>query len=287
MGKRKNVIAPNDEKSLVAMEKMAISIEKARELYGDGEPFDEERVLDCITFRADRASFEFEAMGKYCLWYRAEAGHGKFLEGLKRRNLDVRAAQWTMLMVEKFGTNTTPVSYLGVRKARCLTAFTREEIDIYAKGGPLRDIPHDDVANMTTRELEAEVRKLRKKVDEKTNSLEAVIKQKSTKIDELEKEIRYRGPPTKEQLAGAKLDEYSKPFNTQLHDAIFAMNCCIDMITEVQRIDSIGYAQLNDWVLKQSDSIAMITEAFTELQGAINDIHIDRVDEGEEEEKNA
>jgi hypothetical protein len=56
------------------------------------------------------------------------------------------------------------------------------------------------------------------------------------------------------------------------------------MITEVQRIEAVGYAQLNDFILKHSESIAMITEAFGELQGAINDIHIDRIDEGKKAE---
>jgi len=270
MGRRKNVIDPNNEKSLAVMEKMAVDIEKARELYGDGQPFDEERVLDCLVFRAERTTEELLHFGRYCLWLKAEVGHGRFLDDLKRRNLNSTAANWAMLIYEKLGSNSATLQNLGPSKARYLTFFTKEEIDTYGKGGPLGAIPHDDVAKMSTRELEAEVRELRKKRDDDRKSSDKAIFMKEKKISELEAQLRWQGPPTKEQLAGAKLGEYLKPFDTQLQDAIFAMNSCIDMITEVQRIEAIGYAQLNDFILKHTKGIAMITEAFGELQGAIN-----------------
>ena len=61
------------------------------------------------------------------------------------------------------------------------------------------------------------------------------------------------------------------------------MNRCVEKITEIQRIENIGYVQLNAWILKQSEDIENFTESFAELQDAINDIHLDRSDdEGKE-----
>ncbi len=41
MSRRKNVIAPTHDKDIAVMIIMTADIEKARELYGDGEPFDD------------------------------------------------------------------------------------------------------------------------------------------------------------------------------------------------------------------------------------------------------
>jgi hypothetical protein len=276
MGRKKNVIAPNDEKSLMAMEKMAAEIEKARELYGDGQPFEEERVLDCIVFKADRTTHEMHELGKYCLWLKAEVGHGRFIEDLQSKEINVRAAQWAMLMVEKFRDKYDTVSHLGARKARFLTTFTKEEIDAYVAGGPLGKIPHDKVTSMSSIELENEVRHLNKKLDNQAERHEKVVKEMSAELEALRLRDGYQQPPTVEQLTEAQLEKHLKPFNIQLQDAIFAMNRCVEKITEIQRIENISYIQLNNWVLKQSEDIENFTESFTELQDAINDIHIDR-----------
>ncbi|MDR2924185.1 MAG: hypothetical protein LBU85_12705 [Treponema sp.] len=274
MAKRKNVIAPNDEKSLVAMEKMSAEIEKARDLYGDGEPFEEERVLDCIVFRYKRAGREIEAMGKYCKWLKAEVGHGRFLEGLKRRDISERDAQWAMLIVETFGSNTSAVSDLGIRKARYLTAFTKEEIDVYAKGGPLGDIPHDDVAKMTTRELEAEVRRLRNKLDEKTKSLEAVIKQKTKKIGELEDEINYRDKPTKEQIAEKRLEDLHADFFGSLMSGIADIRKALSTISKAEQIESVTYPLIRAWMNRYTESVEGLTAAYEDLLDAIKQPYI-------------
>jgi hypothetical protein len=248
MAKRKNVIAPNDEKSLVAMEKMSADIIKARELYGDGEPYEEERVLDCIVFRYKRAGCEIEAMGKYCKWYRTEVGHGRFLEGLKRRNVDVRDAYYAMAMVEKFGAEFGTVPNLGVRKARCLTRFTKEEIDEYVKGGPLKSIPHDDVANMTATELETEVRKLRGKLNRAEEVTKERIRQKDEQIDKLEMEASYRQPPTKEQIAHAALQKLSASYILALTGINGKIREAYSIVCEAEKTPGVNVQQLNEWL---------------------------------------
>jgi hypothetical protein len=161
---------------------------------------------------------------------------------------------------------------------RVLAALEKPIVEAYLEGGPLGDIPHDDVATMPRGDLEAEARRLRKTVDGMKASHKQAMQQKEVKICELDDLLHGKLPPTREQLAEVELEKHLKPFNTQLQDAIFAMNRCVEMIAEIQRIENIGYVQLNAWVLKQSEDIENFTESFTELQDAINDIHIDRGD---------
>ena len=276
MGRKKNVVAPNNERALVEMEKMAVDIEKARELYGDGQPFDEERILDCIVFRAERASHEIEIMGKYCLWYSVEAGHGNFLKGLERRNIDIKAAYWAMAIVEKFASNFAALRNLGVTKARFLTAFSKEEIDEYVQGGDLGDIPHDDVAKMTTRELGAEVRKLRKELKQTEDVAKKKIKQKDDEISKLELENDFRQPPTKEQLAQRNLEQFDKDYFSSIADAEYAVDKCKWIIKCAQKTEGISFEQLNAWMIKNDESIESLKATIDELWETIDDIHVDK-----------
>ena len=273
-----------NSREIVAMDKFQADIETAERLYADGMPYELDRIENEIRFFMAQNAQAFFESGKRFLRIKAHEKHGDFMVSLERIGVSQTVANYAMAVVLKFGPNSPPAGNLGVEKLKMLTVFEEEEIKEYAKGGPLGNIPHDDVEKMSKRELQTAIRKERNGRDEDRKSSDKAIFMKEKKISELEAQLRYQEPPTKEQLAGAKLGEYLKPFDTQLQDAIFAMNRCIDIITEVQRIESIGYVQLNDWVLKHSESIAMITEAFGELQGAINDIHIDRIDEGEKAE---
>ena len=282
MAKRKNVIAPNDEKALVAMEKMAVDVQKARELYGDGEPFEEERVLDCIVFRAERAEHEAKAMGKYCQWLKMEVGHGRFLAGLERRNVEIRAAQWAMLMVEKFEDNYDTVSHLGTRKARCLTAFTKEEIDKYAKGGSLRDIPHDDVANMTTRELEQEVRTLREKQKRTEAVAKEKLRQKDEQITKMEFETKHGYSLSEKEKAEKAAETELETMHFTLYDninrAYLHFEKALKTIEKARQLEGVTYPQLEKWVKEDYEKLAGFNELFEQLDDALNYIYVDKGD---------
>jgi hypothetical protein len=273
MSRRKNVIVPNDEKALVAMEKMAVDIQKARELYGDGEPFDEERVLDCIVFKAEQSSKALEDLGKYCLWLKEEVGHGRFLAGLKRRNLNSTAANWAMLMYEKFGSNSAHVQNLGVRRARVLAVFSKEEINTYAEGGPLGSIPHDDVSDMPIQELEAEVRKLREKVKRVEDVAKEKLRQKDEQITKLEFEIEKRQPPTKEQIAIAGLAELDKGYFSELTAAMAAMRKATEILNQAQCVPGVNGQILNEWINKYNEEMVLLNGVHEELTGMIDDLH--------------
>jgi hypothetical protein len=264
-----------NSKAIVVADKAHADIETVERLYSDGLPYDRDRLEDMAKFyMAQTAQALFES-GKIFMRLKAHEGYGGFMESLARIGIPQSTANYSMAVVLKFGSNYHPDGNLGASKLRMLTVFEEEDIKKYVAGGPLGDIPHDDVETMSKRELQEAIREEHKKHQKDVETREKAIKQKEVKINELDEELRNREPPTKEQLAGARLDEYLKPFNVQLQDAMFAINRCIDIITEVQRIEDINYTQLNDWVLK-AEATADLTEAFTELQDVINDLHIDR-----------
>jgi hypothetical protein len=246
---------------------MSAEIEKARELYGDGQPFDEERVLDCIVFRAERTTHEMHELGKYCLWYKAEVGHGRFLEGLRSKGLNIRAADWAMLMVEKFGAKFDTVSNLGTRKARLLTTFTKEEIDEYAKGGSLGGIPHDDVERKTYGELADEVKKLRGKVDSQKERYEKTIKDMTEELSDLRMRYANQQPPTKEQEAKAGLFALAAPYTFALAEVNAAVRKAYALVKEAEQVPGADVLMLNGWFNQFSPEM----ETFAELHQAWTD----------------
>jgi len=263
----------------VATNKMQADIEMIERLYGDGMPYELDRIENETKFYlAQTAQSLFEA-GKRFLRIKAHEKHGDYYAALERIGVPPTTAEYAMAVVKKFGSNPHArgdLEDLGASKLRMLTVFEEKDISEYVNGGSLGSIPHDDVEAMTTRELREAIREERKKSERASGVFEKKLQQKNDQITKLEMENANRQPPTKEQLAGVELDGHMKPFNVQLQDAIFAMGKCIDMITEIQRIDNISFVQLNDWILKQSSDIEAITLTFQELQDTINDIHIDK-----------
>jgi len=260
----------------VAMDKKKGDIELVERIYSDEMPYERDRIENEIKFyMAQTVQALFES-GKRLLRIKAHETQGDFMVSIERIGIPHRTANYAMAAVLKFGSNSPALANLGSTKLKMLTVFEDDDVSKYVDGGPLGNIPHDDVETMTTRELQEAIREERKKSERASGVFEKKLQQKNDQITKLEMENANRQPPTKEQLAGVELDGHMKPFNVQLQDAIFAMGKCIDMITEIQRIDNISFVQLNDWILKQSSDIEAITLAFQELQDTINDIHIDK-----------
>ena len=269
-----------NSREIAAMDKFQADIETAERLYADGMPYELDRIENEIRFFQDQAGQSFIEMGKRFIRIKAHEDHGRFMRALENVGISQRGADYAMAAARKF-SNSQTFANLGQSKQIVLTVLDDDSIQTLEDGGEVKGVTLDDIDKMSVRELKETLRSERDGRKSDRKSTDKAIFMKEKKIGELEAQLRWQELPTKEQLAGAKLDEYLQPFNAQLHDAIFAMNRCIDMITEAQRIEAVGYAQLNDFVLKHTEGIAMITEAFGELQGAINDIHIDRIEESE------
>jgi len=285
MPRKKNVIAPEAQTmDLVAQDqkKQQLTAAKAFELYGfkDIQNYDlfvYQQKIGLFLQLADRSIIE---AGKGLLVIKAQEKHGVFLKTLEGIGIAERTARRYMHIARRFG-KTANLAVLPTSKLEALEELDDPTLEKLDAGDDVLGLTIKGIDAMPVSDVRKKAKELEAKLDSEKERHKKDVKELSAEIEMLRNRVAGQEPPSKEQLAGAKLDEFLQPFNDELQDAIFAMNRCIDMITEVQRIEAVGYAQLNDFVLKHTRGIAMITEAFGELQGAINDIHIDRIDESE------
>ena len=184
MARRKNVIAPAAQ----AMDKMALSRKEADKLWGDGQPFDLVRVETRIGTHNNTVIEGMVASGRDYLWAKAHVKHGEFM-ALVDRTASSHTYVLNCMRFADLYRNSPPVANLGVRKTRALAQLDKPVVVKYLSGGPLGDIPHDDVAEMPVPQLEEEVRKLREKVKRVEDVAKEKIRQKDEQITKLEFEI--------------------------------------------------------------------------------------------------
>ncbi|MDR1863529.1 MAG: hypothetical protein LBQ67_06385 [Treponema sp.] len=259
MSRKKNELVSRDA---AAMDRQQKALEKASELYGDGEPFDVERILDHMEFKSEQVNKNLNDFGRYCLWLKEGIGWGGFVKALESRHFDIRLAYHAMIQFKKFGDNFATVANLGSRKARAITYFTKEEIEKYANGGPLGDIPHDDVTTMTALELEEEVRFLKKKnANQKEQHKQEVEKLKEI-IDDLK--IRAEDPMqlTPGQKAARELRGLTAAYSIALSKISAGFREAMSILNEGEKIPGIGVQELNEWANEFVPDSANIHELF-------------------------
>ena len=242
MGRKKNVLAPEAN----ALNKLQADRATADKLWGDGLPFDQFRLEARIKSRnAVNAEIMIEN-GRDYRWLKEYVEHGEFTEAVKRTGVSYTWAYYCMRAAELFpNLHRGEDLDLNFRQVRALTVFEKPVVEEYLNGGSLGDIPHDDVSKMTGEELEKEARKLRKDLDTKTKALEAVIKQKNEKINDLEYELLNGEHRKPENIAQVKLDELKKKFIRALLDISVANAEATAVMEEAQKIEGITSEQLD------------------------------------------
>jgi len=175
-----------------AVAKMSGDIAAADELYGDGMPYELERIENEVRFYQDQAGSALLEMGRRLIRIKAHEGHGKFLESLERLDMAERSAQYAMLAARKF-SNTPTCADLPAPKVKALTVLDEDEIKTLEAGGKVRGMSFDDIDRMGLRELRTNLRKekekSRKEKDARKKEREAFEKsmtQKDAKINELD-----------------------------------------------------------------------------------------------------
>ena len=138
-------------------------------------------------------------------------GHGRFGKALEELGVGKDTASRLMNTAMKFVSDTGSVKYprlmqQSVSKIYELALLDDDDLKDLDDGKPVADIDVDEVDRMTVRDLRKKVREARKERE----ALENVIKSKSEKLDELEKEIAL-----KEQ---ASSDEEEKRYVPQPED---------------------------------------------------------------------
>jgi molybdenum-dependent DNA-binding transcriptional regulator ModE len=283
MGRKKIALPSEDVQAvdaLVIREELSLQerekeIQRVEKLYGDGEPYDPALLITRGQFAAKTTAEAMEAIGKACLRIKAHEQHGFYTEAVKRMGITYDYAWFTMTAVEKFG-NLVALQDLGNSKARAMLVFEKPIIQEYLQGGDLAGIPHDDVSKMTSRELDAEVRKLRKKLKDERKVQEDAISKKEEKLNELEQKLRYQEPPTKEQLAEVHLEPLKKKLFEHLLQAQFHLDEAVNVAAAAQKVEGATFPQLQEWAKTHYEQLAPIGELYEELDQALNNCGPDK-----------
>ena len=150
-------------KDIVALEQHNLTVKQVEELYGDGLPYDYNRLIETGRVATRNIYQSMLDLGKACMRIAAHETRGKFEEALERMGASHADGWFARQAVLKIGDvpESSPVNFLGKRKIRSVLQLDEPIIKTYLEGGDLGTIPHDDVEKMSSRQLEEEVRKLR------------------------------------------------------------------------------------------------------------------------------
>lgn len=238
----------------MVLEQQNLTIKQVEDLYGDGLPYDYNRLIEVGRVAARNVYQSMLDLGKACMRIAVHETKGKYEEALERMGTSHSDGWFARQAVLKIGDvdESSPVNFLGKRKVRSVLQLDAPTIKTYLEGGDLGAIPHDDVEKMSSRELEEEVRKLRaerKKQDEEhakqIEAVENVVRKKESKISELEMEVAGKQPPTKEELAEQSLKEIRK----QMIIRFSSMNAELDelnrLLARAQETEGVTVDQLD------------------------------------------
>lgn len=273
---------PNEVSTDIAiLEQHNMNVQQIEDQYGDGLPYDYNRLVAKGQGVAQLAYQSMQELGRICLRIKAHEPHGKYEQALEMMSVSKGDAWFAVQAVVKIGEvpEVSPVKLLGKRKLRSILQLDAPTIKTYLEGGDLESIPHDAVAAMSSRALETEVRNLReerKKLNEEHEkqlaAIEEVVRKKESKISELEMEVAGRQPPTKEQVAEGELNEIRKEILQQLSVANGAVNRLRELADKAQKVDGVNVDQLDHLVEQVSDIYGLLSDNWEDFNQDMENI---------------
>lgn len=278
-GRKKKVPASEDVRAMdLAVqrqrenEKTVAEIDRA--YLPEGESYNLHIVMERARFYQAQAANSLIELGKQIILLKAHEPHGQFLAAVEELGLAERSAQYAMTAAQKF-SNPQTSAHLSSEKIRALTVLDDDSIKTLEGGGELKGVGTlDDVERMTVRELRSALRAEKKKRKEEREAQEAAISQKEKKLNELEAELRYREPPTKEQLAQATLDDMKKDLLKQIGVVSYELERLEEVIQKAQKVEGVTVGQLDDWLVfeKPENFLASIFDIAEELKDMTENI---------------
>lgn len=270
MARKKNKIAP----AAKDLDNIKIDRETADRLYGDGLPFDLIRVETKVNTKNSTIISEMIEVGKYYSWVKAYLNHGEYTAFVERTANSNTYIHNCRRFAELY-SNLAPVPNLGVRKTKALALLDKPISETYIKGGSLGDIPHDDVAKMTVKELEEEVRKLREKAEKAEKVHKEKIRQQREQIDNLENQIELN-PPTKEMERNKALEKLQKKLFEHILMVQFYLDEAVKVVVQAQKVEGATFPQLQEWAKAHYEQLAPIGDLYDELDQALNNCGPDK-----------
>jgi len=274
----RKVIVPADEDSKVmnALEEkeneLSVRIQEDDKLFlEEGEEYNLHVCMmksrECIK----QAKSALTALGRQLILIKNHEPHGNFMSAVEDLGLDIRFANRLMAGARWNIQDSERLEKLGKSKFLELTILDDKEAEALADGKELEGIgTFDDIAKMSVKELRSALREEKKKRQKERDAQEEAISQKEKKLNELEQELRYRQPPTKADIAQAKLDEKRKPLFTAIMSCIEDLSVAIDRVEDICRTDDVQLDQLTRLARSFDSEMSLLKEKLDVLDEALN-----------------
>ena len=248
----------------------------------DGEfegSYDYQTTIDEIRFYQEQAGSSFLEMGKRLLRIKAHEEHGMFMHALESLNIAQRTANASMLAYRKFGAKWQSIATLGTAKTIALSVLDDEEVQKLKDDNEIFGLTFDDIDKMTTRELKNSLREARERQKNDRESLESIIKQKETKNNELERQLRGLEPLSKEKIAQERCEEYVKEFRKRIASIEMDFVSLKRMIDEIQSIEGINLVIIEEFQELFNNSFKALEEAREDFYQVYDNAHVYNRDE--------
>jgi hypothetical protein len=236
---------------ITAVEKMAVDIQTAEELYADGMPYELERIENEIRFYQVQAGTALLEMGKRFIRIKAHEEHGRFIKTLENVGMAYRSAAYAMAAARKF-SNMPTLAHLESSKLKALSVLDDDDVQKLDAGGDIAGVTLDDIDRMSVRELRENLRKEKeraKKAEEARKkdrgAFEQSMLQKDAKLNELDMRLAGQEPPASEQIALTKM---TPEYSIAIARANGAIREVYALVVKAEKIEGVNVQQLSEWL---------------------------------------
>lgn len=174
--------------------RLKMQMQAIDEQYADGAPYEKGCVENEARFYMGQSAQAMFELGKRLLLLKEHEPHGEFLNSLERIGIEERSARRMMQATIKISKRTS-MSVLEPTKIYSLAMLDNEVLDELEQGGTVAGLKLDEVDRMTTRELRAEVRKLKEVQKESEETHEQILADKDKKINEYARDLKQITKP--------------------------------------------------------------------------------------------
>jgi hypothetical protein len=205
----------------------AISLRETEiaERYGDGLPYQRERVVHEAQFYLAQSAEAMLEAGKRLIQIKENEPHGEFVQIVEQQlGLASRSAQRMMQASVKYlsprlASKASPMTLLGRSKLFDLMNESDDDIEALAEGGTLAGHTLQEFEHMTRRELQAALRDHKQQLQAK----DKVLADRNAKIDGLEEKLHKPFRPSKNSIARTAVEkEHLDELRTAMQSADLA-----------------------------------------------------------------
>jgi len=213
--------------TIVALQQHVIA-----QTYGDGLPYERQRVTHEAQFYLSQSAEAMLEAGKRLIQIKENEEHGVFIDIVEGDlGIEKRTAQRMMQAAVKFlsprlAAKATSVTLLGRSKMFDLMNESDDDIEALVDGGTLAGHTLEEFEHMTRRELQAALRDHKQQLEAK----DKVLADRNAKVDQLEERLHRPYKPTKDAAARTAAE---KLMLDDLQQAAIEVNAGMVKVVEV------------------------------------------------------